>query len=132
MKWHCTLFVHQIVHWYYAATSWGGMLQNCSCYNSNFNSSLVCSITKYIHQVALARRQRRDHAILASSCQLLTCLPYTVEASRCPFIIAEHQTGKLWVPILYSLWFDLTRNWTQVFHFSSRCSVHSTTDQLCL
>ena len=30
--------------------------------------------------------------------------------------------------ILYSLWFDLTRNRTQVYRVSSRCYIHSITD----
>ena len=42
---------------------------------------IVTAIIKhFIHQVALARRQRRE-----SSCHLPTCLPHTVEASHCPF-----------------------------------------------
>ena len=42
---------------------------------------MVTAIIKhFIHQVALARRQRRE-----SNCHLPTCLPHTVEASHCPF-----------------------------------------------
>ena len=38
----------------------------------------------FIHQVAWARRQRRDLSVFESSCHLLTCLLHTAEASHCP------------------------------------------------
>ena len=60
---------------------------------------------------------------------LPTCLPHAVETSRCPF--------QCWISSreavntnFYSLWFDLTGNWNSVYCFSSRCSIHSTTDWL--
>ena len=47
-----------------------------------------------IHQVALARIQRRGFMIFESSCHLPICLPHTAEASLSP-LIAERQAEKL-------------------------------------
>ena len=46
---------------------------------------IVIVITFFIHQVALARRQRNDLSVFESSCHLPICLPHTMEASHCPF-----------------------------------------------
>ena len=77
----------------------------------------------------MARRQRRDLSVFESSCHLPICLPHTMEASHCPF--------SCWTPSreavntnFYSLWFDSTGNRTRVYRFSSRRSIHSTTDRL--
>ena len=43
-------------------------------------------------------------------------------------LIAERQAGKLVSTNFYSLWFDPTGNRTRVYRFSSRRSIHSTTD----
>ena len=43
---------------------------------------------------------------------------------------AKRQTGKLWTPSFIVFWFDPTGNRTPVFRFSSRRSIHSTTDRL--
>ena len=42
-------------------------------------------VITFVHQVALARRQRSDLSVFESSCRLPTCLPHTMEASHCPF-----------------------------------------------
>ena len=58
--------------------------------------------------------------------KLPTCLPHTSDASHFP--IAERQTGKALNTNFYSRWFDRTGNQTQVYHFSSRVSIHSNTE----
>ena len=64
----------------------------------NFSSKQFWVVNyMFIHQVALAKSQRRDLSIFESSCHLPTCLPHTVEASHCPF--ARPKAGALWVPI---------------------------------
>ena len=42
-----------------------------------------------IHQVTLAKGQRRDLSVFGSSCHLPTCLPRTVEASYFPFYLVN-------------------------------------------
>ena len=58
---------------------------------------------------------------------LPTCLPHTVEASHCLFLLLnfKHESWEC-----YSLWFDLTGNRTRVYRFSSRCYIHSTNERL--
>ena len=63
----------------------------------------------FIHQVALARRQRRDISILESRYHLPTCLPHTVEASHCPFQCRK-SSRKAVNNTFFSLWFDPTRD----------------------
>ena len=42
----------------------------------------------------------------------------------------ELQAGKMWIPIFYSLWFDLTGNRTWVYHFCNRHFIRLTTSSL--
>ena len=79
----------------------------------------------------MARRQRRDLSVFESSCHLPACLPHTAEASHCPFDCWT-SSRKAVNTNFYSLWFDPTRNRTRVYRFSSRRSIHSTTDRLKL
>ena len=92
---------------------------NCNC-NCNYI---------FIHQVALARRQRRDLSVFESSCHLPICLPHTMEASHCPFNCRTSSREAVNTNF-YGLWFDSTGNRTRVYRFSSRRSIHSTTE-LC-
>ena len=55
---------------------------------------------------------------------------YTRRKLHTVLFIAERQTGNLWIPIFYSLWFDPTRNRTLVYRFSSKPFIHSNTDRL--
>ena len=57
-------------------TLWVGTLGKCSMISQ--------LLLHFIHQVALARRQRRDLSVFESNCHLPTCLQHTVEASHCP------------------------------------------------
>ena len=77
----------------------------------------------------MARRHRRDLSVFESSCHLLTCLPHTAEASHCPFNCWTSSREAVKTN-LYCLWFDPTGNRTRVYRFSSRLSIHSTTDRL--
>ena len=77
----------------------------------------------------MARRQRRDLSVFESSCHLPTCLPHTAEASHCPFNCWTSSREAVNTNF-YSLWFDPTGNRTRVYRFSSRRSIHSTTDRL--
>ena len=77
----------------------------------------------------MARRQRRDLSVFESSCHLPTCLPHTAEASHCPFNCWT-SSRKAMNTNFYSLWLDPTGNRTRVYRFSSRRSIHSTTDRL--
>ena len=83
----------------------------------------------FIHQVALARKQRRDLLVFESSCYLPTCLLHTVEASHCPFNCWTSSRKKL-NSNFYSLCFDSTGNRTHVYLFSNKRSIHSITDWL--
>ena len=76
----------------------------------------------------MARRQRRDLSVFESSCHLPTCLPHTIEASHCPFNCWTSSREAVNTNF-YSLWFDSTGNRTRVYRFSSRRSIHSTTDR---
>ena len=80
---------------------------------------LYCIVITFIHQVALARRQRRDLSVFKSSCHLPTYLTHTVEASHCPFNCWMSSRGAVNTKF-YSLWFDATGNRTPVYRFSSR------------
>ena len=59
-----------------------------------------------------------------SRCHLPICLPH----KTLTLLIAELQTGITVNTSFYSLWFDPTGNRIRVYHFSSRRSIHSTTD----
>ena len=76
----------------------------------------------------MARRQRRDLLVFESSCHLPICLPHTMEASHCPFNCWTSSREAVNTNF-YSLWFDSTGNRTRVYRFSSRRSIHSTTDR---
>ena len=76
----------------------------------------------------MARRQRRDLSVFESSCHPPTCLPHTLEASHCPFNCWTSSREAVNTNF-YSLWFDPTGNRTRVYRFSSRRSIHSTTDR---
>ena len=77
----------------------------------------------------MARRQRNDLSVFESSCHLPICLPHTMEASHCPFNCWTSSREAVNTNF-YSLWFDSTGNRTRVYRFSSRRSIHSTTDRL--
>ena len=79
----------------------------------------------------MARRQRRDLSVFESSCHLPTCLSHTVEASHCPFNCWTSSREAVNTNF-YSVWLDPTGNRTRVYRFSSRRSIHSTTDRLNL
>ena len=79
----------------------------------------------------MARRQRKDLSVFESSCHLPTCLPLSAEASHCPFNCWT-SSRKAVNTNFYSLWFDPTGNRIRVYRFSSRRSIHSTTDRLKL
>ena len=76
----------------------------------------------------MARRQRRDLTVFE---QAVTCIPvyHTQRRLHTVPLIAERQAGKLGIPIFYSLWFDPIGNRIQVYRFSSKRSIHSTTDR---
>ena len=61
-----------------------------------------------------------------------TCPPvyYTRRKLHTVLFIAKRQTGNLWIPIFYSLWFDPTRNRTLVYRFRSKHFILSNTDRL--
>ena len=64
----------------------------------------------FIHQVVLARRERRNLSVFESSCHLSTCLLHTVEASHCPYLFLSVKQ-KSCIPILLSLvWPDRELN----------------------
>ena len=66
-----------------------------------------------------------------SSSQAATCPPvyHTRRRLHTVPLIAERQAGKLVNTNFYSLWFDPTENRTRVYRFSSRRSIHSTTNR---
>ena len=76
----------------------------------------------------MAKRQRRDLSVFESSCHLPTCLPHTMGASHCLFNCWTSSREAVNTNF-YSLWFDSTGNRTRVYRFSSRRSIHSTTDR---
>ena len=86
----------------------------------------------FILQVVLGRRQQRDLLVFESSCHLPSAHLSITHGGGfiMSLYIAERQAGKLWIPILYSLRFDPTGNHTKVYCFSSRHSIHLTTDRL--
>ena len=67
----------------------------------------------FIHQLALARRQRRDLSIFESSCHLPTCTYYTRESFTL-FLLMLNVKQETVNTSFYSLWFDPTGNRTQV------------------
>ena len=73
---------------------------------------LVCALSDWLwvllhfHQVALARKQRRDFSVFESSCHLSKYLTRWRLYSA-PFK-AESQAGKLWIPLFIVV--DLIRN----------------------
>ena len=76
----------------------------------------------------MARRERRDLSVFEWSCHLPTCLPHTAEASHCPFNCWMSSREAVNTNF-YSLRFDPTGNRTRVYRFSSRRSIHSTSDR---
>ena len=78
--------------------------------------------------ITLGRRQRRDLSVFESRCHLPTCLPHTAEASHCPFDCLT-SSRKAVNTNFYSLWLNPTGNRTRIYRFSSRRSIHSTTDR---
>ena len=66
-----------------------------------------------------------------SSSQAATCPPvyHTRRRLHNVPLIAEGQAGKLVNTNFYCLWFDPTGNRTRVYRFSSRRSIHSTSDR---
>ena len=57
-----------------------------------------------------------------------TCLPHTMETSH-RFFNCWTTSREVVNTKFYSLWFDPIGNWTRVHRFSSRRSIHSTTDR---
>ena len=94
-------------------------------YQNSFCAHCNCN---FIHQVASARRQQKDLSVFESSCNLPTYLPHTAEASYCPFNCGTSSREAVNTNFC-SLSFDPTGNRTQVYRFSSRRSMHSTTDR---
>ena len=94
----------------YESDSWRGSSSHHSAWEHDFLRRDVAEVASFfatvnrndifIHQLAFARRQRRDFSVFESSCRLPTCLPHTVEAPHC-FFIAGSQAGKLWMPIFF-------------------------------
>ena len=79
----------------------------------------------------MARWQQKDLSVFESSCHLPTCLPHIMEASHCPFNCWTSSREAVNTNFS-SLWFDPTGNRTRVYRFSSRRSIHSTTDRLIM
>ena len=101
-------------------------------WNANMQESLNFMNVKYeelyfIHQIALARRERRDYLVFKSSCHLLTCLLQMVEASCCPFICWT-SSRKAVNTNFFSLWFGTAENQTRVYRFC-RELYHLATDR---
>ena len=69
-----------------------------------------------------------------SSSQAATCPPvyHTRRRLHTVPLIAESQARKAVNTNFYCLWFDPTGNRTRVYRFSSRRSIHSTTDRFVL
>ena len=51
------------------------------------------TVITFIHQVPLAKRERSDFSVFESSCHLPNCLPHTVEASHCAFLLLNVKQG---------------------------------------
>ena len=72
-------------------------------YFFTFRRPILIIVIISIHWVALARRQRRDLSVFASSYNLHSpqhiCQPYAFKISQDPFS-AKSQAGKLWITIL--------------------------------
>ena len=81
-----------------------------------------------INQDALARRQQSDFSVFEPSCHLPTCLSHMVEASYFHFLLlnAEQESCE------YQCLKSLTESGNRVYRFSSRFSIHSTTNRFCL
>ena len=93
-----------------------------SSYRSNCNYNLFTKLP----------RPGYSEGTFRSSSQAATCPPvyHTRRRLHTVPLIAERQAGKLVNTKFYSLWFDPTENRTRVYRFSSRRSIHSTTDRL--
>ena len=76
----------------------------------------------------LGQKTTKGLSVFESSCHLPTCPPHTVEASHCPFNNWTSSREAVNTNF-YSLWYDPTENRTRVYRFSSRRSIHSTTDR---
>ena len=63
-----------------------------------------------------------------SASQAATCMPHMAEASHCPFNCCTSSREAVNTNF-YSVWFDPTGNRTRVYRFSSKRSIHSTTDR---
>ena len=93
------------------------------------NELLITELLPVTFQLALTVTIRLENYLLLFNELLffahLYCLPYTMVALHCLF----NYWMSSWEAIItkfYILWFDSTGNRTQVFRFSSICSVHST------
>ena len=88
----------------------------------SFRTSLVLYL-HFAHEVALASTQGKETFRFSSL--TATCLPHTMEASHYPCNCWTSSKEAVNTN-LYSLRLDPIRNQTQVYRFSSRCSINST------
>ena len=117
------------VRYHYSRPCWGLDLEAFNFWMTKakcFMTQIVIVITFYSPS-CLNQGQRRDLSVFESSFHLPICLPHTMEASHCPCNCwtSSREAVK---SNFYSLWFDPTGNQTHVYRFSSRRSIHSTTD----
>ena len=112
------------------------MISYAFCYSKNSTLTPILSFLKNLLRIVIGITfcspsclgQETAKGPFSLPSQAVTCLPHTAEASHCPFNCWTSSKEAVNTNF-YSLWFDPAGNRTRVYRFSSKRSIHSTTDR---